>query len=378
MRMGSNSQASRDRKTIILFANTSWYLWNFRRRLAREIQQRGFDVLFVAQEDTYSGRLREIGRFVPLAISRRGKNPIVELRSILAVASIMRREKPHIVLTWTPKPNIYSGLVSRLCAVNVVPNVAGLGTLFVQQGLLPRAVGLMYRAAFHHLRTVFFQNRDDRDLFVAAKQVTEDSAKVLPGSGVDLERFTTSPLPSNRPFVFLYGGRLLAEKGLPELVKASRQLRDTGIEFRLMVFGFLDSGNPSAIGETELAGWVDEGLVDFHGFSDHMEHAIQQCDCVVLPSYYREGIPRILLEAAASARPIITTDSVGCREAIEAGVTGIYCLPRDVASLAAAMQAMIKFSPGEREAMARAARRLAETRFDENIVIAEYLTIIKN
>ena len=374
--MGSKNDAGIDEKLIVLVANTSWYLWNFRRRLAFAIQESGFDVVFVAPEDEYSNRLAEIGRFVPIAIDRKGKNPFKELLSIVEIAKALQRERPNVVLTWTPKANIYCGLISRLSGIEVIPNVAGLGSLFVSKGSLTQLVGLLYKAAFGRLSTVFFQNNDDLGEFVAANWVSEVSARVLPGSGVDLDRFTATSLPQNCQFVFLFGGRLISEKGLPELVEACRRLRTDGFSFVLRIYGHFDPGNPSSISEKQIAEWTAEDLVDYRGPSDQMEIAIQQSDCVVLPSYYREGIPRILLEAAASARPVITTDSTGCREAVDHEVTGFICKPRDVKSLVAAMKRMMTLSVADREKMSWSARQRAEAKFDEEFVVSEYLDAI--
>jgi glycosyltransferase involved in cell wall biosynthesis len=309
-------------------------------------------------------------------MSRSGMHPIRELRTILAFRSVLRREKPDIILTWTPKPNIYMGLVADRRHFRLIPNVAGLGTLFVQQGTLSRFVGWLYRAAFRDRQTVFFQNREDRDAFVAAGWVDELAAQVLPGSGVDLQRFTLTPLPGEIPLTFLFGGRLLKQKGLPELILACRSLRKDGLPFRLLAYGHFDPGNPKAISESTMAAWVSEGLVDYRGSSDCMETSLGECDCVVHPSYYREGVPRILLEAAACGRPTVTTDSVGCREAVVDGETGFLCGPRDPVDLARAMCRMIQLPAEKRESMGRAARRFAESKFDESIIVAEYLAAI--
>jgi glycosyltransferase involved in cell wall biosynthesis len=193
---------------------------------------------------------------------------------------------------------------------------------------------------------------------------------------VDLKRFEASPQPDNSPFVFLFAGRLLKEKGLPELINAMRALRaddQTGI---LRVYGRLDSGNPSAVTKEEIEAWVSEGILDFRGSTDSMERVIRECDCVVHPSYYREGVPRILLEAAASARPAITTDNVGCRDAVEPGVTGLVCKPKDAESLRSSMQAMLGMSKADREQMGQAARSMAEAKFDEAIVLRKYVEAI--
>jgi glycosyltransferase involved in cell wall biosynthesis len=369
-------EAAQPRRAIVFFSNTSWYLWNFRTRLAVEVRASGYDVLFVAPDGEYGDRLRDIGRFELVRLERKGKNPLREVRSILEIAELLKREQPLFVLTWTPKPNIYCGLISRFSKTRVVPNVSGLGSAFQRRGLLSWLVVVLYRIAFRDLPTVFFQNDEDLEALTGAGCVRHDAAVRLPGSGVDLERFTASPMPANQGLVFLFGGRLLKEKGLPELIAAMRKLQADGLPVSLRVYGHFDPGNPSAVTEEEMESWVSEGVADYRGSSDNMEQVIRDCDCVVHPSYYREGVPRILLEAAASARPAITTDNIGCRDAVEPGVTGLLCRPRDVDSLGSAMRAMLDMPKADRERMGQAARELAVTRFDESIVLRKYLAVI--
>lgn len=363
-------------RSIALFANTSWYLWNFRVSLARAIRAAGYDVLFLAPDDEYGDRLRDFGQFETVRLERKGMNPVRELWSMVAIAGILGRWQPVAVFTWTPKPNIYCGLISRFSKLRVVPNVSGLGSAFQRRAILPWLLVRLYRAAFRDMPTVFFQNEDDRKALVDKGCVRDDSAVRLPGSGVDLERFSASPMPRSTSFTFLFAGRLLREKGIAELVAATRALRDAGEVVCLRVYGRFDPGNPSAVSEAEMQGWVSEGVVDYRGSSDTIEEAIRQCDCVVHPSYYREGVPRILLEAAASARPAITTDSVGCREAVEHGRTGLLCKSRDSDDLALAMRTMLAMPAASREQMGRAARQRAETRFDESIVLGKYLDLL--
>lgn len=367
----------RARPSIVLTSNTSWYLWNFRRRLAEELDGRGFQVVFVAPEDDYSCRLREQGRFCAISMNRKGKNPVRELITMRQIARLLDEEKPDIVLSWTPKLNLYCSLLSRSRSLQVIPNVAGLGAVFVNQGMLAGLVGVLYRFAFARLGTVFFQNKDDLRFFEDRGWLNGGVARLLPGSGVDLGRFEATELPENDPFVFLFAGRLIADKGLPQLVEAGRKLRQGGDNFVIRVHGHLDPDNPTGIPEAQLHEWHDRGDIDYQGATDRIEAAINLADAVVLPSFYREGIPRILLEAAACGRPVITTDSVGCREAVEDGENGYLCDPRSVDSLAAAMKKLLQLSPAERQAMGNAARQLAETRFDERIVINAYMTAVQ-
>jgi len=263
------------RKVRLLFvANTSWYLWNFRRRLAERLVAEGYEVVFAAPLDEYSERLKEIGRYVPFVMDRKGRNPLRELLTVFRVARLFRREWPAAVLTWTPKPNIYGALAGRLLGVPVIPNVAGLGFAFIGGGWLARVAGMLYRVAFRRCRVVFFQNGHDREQFVVAGWVRAEATGVLPGSGVDLDRFRPQPPRLGPDFVFLFVGRLLIDKGLRELVAATRLLKAEGVAVRLRIVGFTDSGNPVTISAEEVRGWEAEGVAEYLGPTDAVERPI--------------------------------------------------------------------------------------------------------
>ena len=365
------------KRRVLLFANSSWFLWNFRVTLARRLSEEDWEVVFVAPADDYSGRLAEVGQFVPLKLNRKGRNPIIELWALVRVIHLLRALRPDVVLTWTPKANIYGALAGGLLATPVIPNVTGLGFAFVRRSWLAQVCGTLYRLAFRRHRVVFFENSDDRDQFMFARWVQKGSARLIPGAGVDLKRFRPrSPRPHDG-FVFLFVGRLIADKGLRELVEAVRIVTTEGLDARLRLAGLVDPGNPTTITESEIRAWEREAIVEYLGATDAVEVPVADSDCVVLPSY-REGMPRVLLEASACARPIITTDTPGCREAVRDGITGFLCKPGDVASLAQAMRKMMALSLVEREAMGKAGRELMKQTFAEEIVIDTYLAALSD
>jgi glycosyltransferase involved in cell wall biosynthesis len=221
---------------------------------------------------------------------------------------------------------------------------------------------------------VFFQNDEDRQLFVGRGLVRPDQARILPGSGVDLEQFAPAA-PAEGPPTFLFIGRLLRDKGVLEFVEAARLLRPPLPDARFHLLGPIDEGNRTAISRTELNSWTAEGVVDYLGTSDDVRPYIAGATAVVLPSY-REGLPRSLLEAAAMARPLIAADVPGCREVVEDGSNGYLCAARDPASLASAMQRMAGLSSTERLAMGEAARRKVQERFNEEFVVQAYLDVL--
>ena len=278
-----------------------------------------------------------------------------------------------LVLSYTPKGNLYSALAGRGLALAQVMNVSGLGRAATSPGLASRVVDLLYRHTVAHAAWVFFQNEDDRRLFVERGYVPQDRTSRLPGSGVDLNAFTPSALPSVEAgaCVFLMVARLLWDKGVREYVDAVRSLRAQWPRARFQLLGPLDASPRSGVPRTVLDGWVAEGMIEYLGETDDIRPHLQAADCIVLPSY-REGVPRSLLEAAASARPVITTDAVGCRDAVDAGITGLLCAARDGTDLARQMQVLLQMGSQQRSTMGLAGRRKMEQEFDERVVIDAY------
>ena len=219
--------------------------------------------------------------------------------------------------------------------IPAINNISGLGAVFVRRGLLRQLVERLYRFALRRSVTVFFQNRDDLQLFVDRRIVTPAQAKLLPGSGVDLAHFTPAPLPAEGAVTFLLAARLLWDKGVGEFVEAARRLRRDFPDARFRILGNVERKSAAAVPLSKLQEWSGEGVIDYLGSADDVRPALAAADCIVLPSYYREGVPRVLLEAAAMGIPVITTDMPGCREAVEDGATGLLCEPRSVNSLVA-------------------------------------------
>jgi glycosyltransferase involved in cell wall biosynthesis len=365
-------------KTIVLSINASWNILNFRMGLIRALQSAGHRVVALAPPDAWSERLEAAGvEYRPIEIDRQGLSPIRDLALLRRYWRVLREIRPDVFLGYTAKPNVYGSLAAHALGIAVINNVSGLGTAFIRQGLLTRIVSGLYRLAFRRSSTVFFQNAEDRDLFVAKRIVAPARARLLPGSGIDTGRFTPSGRPRPEgPFAFLLVARLLWDKGVREYVEAARRVRCEAPETRFRILGFLDVENRTAVPRAEVEAWVAEGLIDYLGQADDVRPAIEDCDCVVLPSY-REGLPRTLLEAAAMGRPIIATDVPGCRHVVEAGVNGLLCAARDPASLADAMLRMIRAGDETRSAWGQAGRERVEREFDERIVAERYIEAVE-
>ena len=365
---------------IIICLNTAWNLVNFRSGLIRALVAAGNEVLAVAPDDKYAADLKALGcRFVPLHMDNGGTNPVKDALLTWRFLRLFARERPDAFLGYTVKPNVYGSLAAHMLHVPVINNIAGLGAVFIKDGWLVRVVRWLYRKALKRSAKVFFQNDDDRQLFISSALVRAEVTELLPGSGIDLNRFTPAVTQtvhdSNSKFRFLLIARMLRDKGVDEYVEAAKLLHARWPQAEFCLLGFVDVKNPAAISKAEMDTWVAEGVVNYLGVSDDVREQIATADCIVLPSY-REGTPRTLLEAAAMARPIITTDAVGCREVVDDSVNGYLCKVRDAGDLAEKMDRMLSLSKEQRTEMGLRGRAKMEAEFDEQIVIKKYLAAI--
>lgn len=366
---------------VMICLNTAWNLLNFRAGLIKALVAQGHEVIAVAPYDDYAPRLEALGcRFVALPMDNGGTHPVRDAVLMWRFWRLFRLERPDVYLGYTVKPNVYGSLAGHALGIPVINNIAGLGAVFIRDGWLVRVVRWLYRTALKRSAKVFFQNDDDRQLFIGAGLVRSDVTALLPGSGIDLTRFALTPLQAvghdGRKFRFLLIARMLRDKGVGEYVEAARLIRARWPMAECCLLGFLDVMNPAAISRAQMQAWVGEGDVNYLGVSDDVRTEIALADCIVLPSY-REGTPRTLLEAAAMGRPIITTDAVGCREVVDDGVNGYLCKVRDAGDLAAKMEQMLSLSPEQRSEMGQRGRAKMVAEFDEQIVIKKYLAAIE-
>jgi glycosyltransferase involved in cell wall biosynthesis len=360
-------------RPIVLAANSSWNIVNFRAGLIRTLQEHGYRPVVIAPHDPAAeGRMAALGvdRFV-LPVDRSGLNPLADLRLLLGYRGLLEELRPAAFLGFTITPNISGGLAASSLGIPAIPNVSGLGTAFIRQGPLQWLVTRLSRFAFRKAAVVLFQNGDDCRLFVDRGIVRPGKARVIPGSGIDLDRFAPVPQPTG-PMIFLLVSRLLGDKGIREYVEAARMLRERLPDARFQLLGPIDEGNRTAIRRDELDRWIGDGVVEYVGSTDDVRPRIASASAIVLPSY-REGLPRSLLEGAAMARPLIATDVPGCREVVENGVNGFLCAAREARSLAEAMAKLAELPVTQRQAMGAASRRKVQERFSEAVVIRAYL-----
>ncbi len=368
------------RPIVSMVYNSSVHVVTARLPLIAALKEAGYEVAVISPVDAATPELIKQGvSHHPIAMDQYGMNPIREIRCMRQIEAILRRINPAVSLHYTIKPNTFGALAAQRAGIPVINNIAGAGRAFSSGNpVLRRLVIGLYRRALRHSSKVFFQNSDDMRLFLNAGMAPLHAAERIPGSGVDLHRFRPTQLPAE-PIKMLFIGRLLREKGIGEFLAATQLLvkRDSS---RSIEFHILGEHQPSKlyVDRTHLDEAVRRRGVFYNGIvpADEIAGWIASAHCVVLPSYYGEGVPRVLLEACASGRPIITTDNVGCRDVVEDGVNGFMIRPRDAEALARSIAQFCDLDTSARENMGRAARATAERRFDERIVIKAYLDAI--
>lgn len=364
---------------IAVCANQAWNLVNFRAGLIRALIARGFDVVAIAPSDAAMERqLADMGcAFEPVAIDSAGLSPLRDFATFLAFRRAIAKHQPAAWLSWTIKPNVYGSLAARLAGVPAFPNVSGLGTAFIRRNLLTKIVTRLYTAGFARAHRVFFQNTDDRDLFVSLGMVRAGQTALLPGSGIDADHWAPENDLRPGPNRFLMIARVVADKGVREYAEAAKAVRARFPEARFALMGPLDVANRTAISRDEMARWQAEGAIDYVPPSDDVRHAVNAADWVVLPSY-REGLSRVLLEAAAMARPIVTTNVPGCRDVVTDGVNGFLCEARDAASLAGALERAAACDDAQWRTMGQAGRARVQSDFSQERVTGLYLEALES
>ena len=367
---------------VIIVNNTTWNVKNFRKGLVLSLVDRGHKVIVVTPKDKHVSEVLDFGcEHFNINLDNKGVNPINDLYLLFQYLRIFNRLRPDVILAYTAKPNIYGSIAASFYSIPVVNNISGLGTAFIRGGLLGRIVSFLYNISLRKSKCVFFQNNDDKDLFLKKNLVAKGQVDILPGSGVNLKYFQ----PSNSDvtnknqdeFVFLLIARLIWDKGIQEYVDAARLIKKDNSNIRFQILGFLDVDNQTAVLRSDVDSWVEEGIIEYLNATDDVRPFIEKSDCVVLPSY-REGTPKTLLEAGAMGKPIITTNVEGCKDVVDDGVNGYLCKVRDYNDLAKKMNNLLALDSKDFERMGLQSRKKMELEFDEKIIIAKYINLVNN
>lgn len=367
---------------ILFFANTDWYLYNFRRSLMVAAQEAGFEVLLASPPGPYGERLRQLGfDWRALPMERRSLNPLREAWLLWQLRRLIRRERVALVHGFTIKCAIYGALAGRAAGLRRrVTAVTGLGYVFISQDLKARLLRPLVRALLRAALSgsgsrLILQNADDVVLFTGAGLVPVERVRLIAGSGVDCARFAPGPARGEGPLTVLLPARMLWDKGVAEFVEAARQLKAAGRDIECLLAGDPDPGNPAAVPEATLRGWEAEGLIRWLGHVEDMPALLRSVEVVALPSY-REGLPKGLIEAGACGVALITTDVPGCRAVVTHEVDGLLVPVREAAPLAAAI-ARLQDDPALRQRLGAAARQRALQEFDERLVIERTLAVYR-
>ena len=354
------------KKRIVILANQSGGLYDFRKDLMIALQEKAEVYAVVPHNDRWDELQALADRVIELPIDRRGMNPARDAKLLGQYRAILKRLRPDLVLTYTIKPNIYGGLACRELHIPYAVNITGLGSAIENGGWLKRFVLTLYKPVLAGAKVVFFENAGNRDTLAATGVVPRGRDVVLHGAGVNLEDYPCQPYPQEGTVRFLFVGRVMHEKGVDELFAAAKRMKQTygdSVEFHIV--GSFEEGYKPLMDELEQT-----GVVKYHGYQSDMKRFYAMADCVVLPSYH-EGMSNVLLEAAASGRPLITSDIPGCREAIEPGVSGYLCPARDADALYAAMRRFLELPPAQRAAMGAASHDWIARNFNKKAVVAE-------
>ncbi|MBL7816371.1 MAG: glycosyltransferase family 4 protein [Saprospiraceae bacterium] len=369
------------RQTIAIVSNTSWSIYNFRLGLIQYLKENGFDVLVIAPKDAFSSKLISEGfHYHHVDIQNYGINPIYDIRTTLQLSRIYRKYKVDFIFHYTIKPNIYGTCAAAWCRIPSIAVTTGLGHMFTfRNDLLRFLIVNMYRFAAFLSREVWFLNETDQQTFINNRIVKSEKTYLLPSEGVNTQYFVNDCLPlkhETKTLTFLFAGRLLWDKGVGELVEAARYITQKYDFVNFELLGFIDLNNPNSVMPEQITAWQDEKILHYLGETTDVKSILCHIDCLVFPSYYREGISRILLEAASMGKPIITTDNIGCREVVSDNETGYLCKPQNAQDLIEKIERFIQLSPSEKEEMGTKARQKMVSEFDEKIILQLYMNKI--
>lgn len=370
---------------VVLFANTDWYLYNFKLSLAQELRERGCDVVLLSPRGEYSTRLENAGflwKEVPMR--RRSVNPLTELRVIMRLARLLATEKPDVLHNFTIKCAVYGSIASKLATTGVIVNsIAGLGFVFTSRKLLARLLQPVVKGLFRlslggAQSAVIVQNPDDLVFFRSASWLKAREICLIKGSGVNVSRFRdrdrSGVLDRSRPLRLVLAARLLWDKGVREFVDAAKLLSKESRNYSFILAGTPDDGNPNSVAEKEIREWQSEGIVEWLGHVADMPKLFNEVDAIVLPSY-REGLPKSLIEAAACGLAIVTTDAPGCNEVVnDDGKNGLLVPVRNALALASAIR-RLEEDRALCLSLGYAARERALLEFDERIVISKTVAL---
>ena len=361
---------------IVFSSNISWSIYNFRTPLLKSLQKDGHIIYTVASKDKYSDKLIDEGFFFEeVKLNNNSQNPFEDIKLVFQYYKLYKKIKPDVICHNAIKPNIYGSISANFLGIPVVNNISGLGTLFIKESLSTKIAKFLYKISQRKADKVFFQNIEDYQEFLKNNLVKVDICEVIPGSGVNTERFIPKKNEERMLFRFIFIGRLILDKGISEYIQAIRILKKKYSNFEGTILGPIYQSNNTAITKESLNEWIKEGVINYLGMTDNIVEFMQEADCLVLPSY-REGLSKVLIEASSVGMSIITTNVPGCKDVVVNEVTGLLCEAKNVNDLAMKMEKMLNYDKQKRNQMGKNARKRALDLFDEKIIINQYKNAI--
>ncbi len=362
---------------VIIFSKSNWNIFNFRKGLIIKLIKKGYKIYILSSEDSYKKELIKLGCIIyPININNKKINPLFDIILLFRIYNYYKKIKPNIVLHFNIKPVIYGSFVSGLLNIHHINMITGLGTAFISKNIIKKIVKFLYFISMQKTNMVFFQNKDDRNLFVKNNLIKKKFTSLIPGSGINLKYYPLKTYPKNNHFIFLLISRILWDKGIKEFVMAAKLLHSKYSNLTFQLLGPLEKEISSEISLKQIKLWEKDKIISYLGFVKDVRPYIKKSHCVVLPSY-REGTPKSLLEGAAMGRPIIATNTTGCKEVIDHGLNGYLCKNKNYISLANSMEKFIKLSLKKKIDMGKKGRIKIMNEFDEKKVINLYLETIK-
>jgi glycosyltransferase involved in cell wall biosynthesis len=359
------------RKRIIIVANTTWNIYNFRLNIIRKLLAEGHEVIVIAPVDKfifYTETLPQVLHVPVYNLFRDSVNPIQDLKLFYELLRLYKKYKPDLILHYTVKPNIWGGFAAKILGIPSIAVVTGLGYSLIHEGWINLVTRMLYGFSLPLHRKVIFENTDDKNLFEKEGLVKTSKTMAIKGCGVDTTFFSPNGDTRNHEEItFTFIGRLLYDKGVKEFINAAKIVRREKPAVQFWIIGEIDKENPSAVSNEDLMKWIRDPSIHYHGATENIRKYIERSDCIVLPSY-REGMPKVIMESMAMERAVITTDTAGCRETVDESINGFLVPVRDSNALANAMLKFISLNKEEQSEMGKAGRAKVLNEFDDRII----------
>jgi glycosyltransferase involved in cell wall biosynthesis len=355
-------------KKVVILSNHHAYTYNFRKEIIQRLIEEHYKVYVVLPYGEKVELLKEMGcEFIDLPLDRRGMNPITDLKLLMNYHKIIKQIKPDAVLSYTVKPNIYGGIVCRLLNIPFFPNVTGLGSAVENESLIQKVLVQMYRFAYKKASCIFFQN-DENQQFFQKKKLAIKNSRIIPGSGVNTQYFSLIPYPADKEIEFVFISRIMKEKGIDQYLEAAEFINSKYPYTKFHVLGFCEEDY-----EKKLQELHDKGIIHYHGMQSDVRGFHKISHCTIHPTYYPEGMSNVLLESAASGRPVITTNRSGCREIVDEGISGYIVEQQNSQDLIEKIEKFIALSYEDKMKMGLAGRKKIEDEFDRQLVVDAYI-----